>query len=304
MGQLGEVTAGIPQDAATKPSIEVCIVAYGSEQVIAQAIASAACIPSAAIALCDNSPDGSSLVIASEAAAKNHLPFRSMTATHNPGFGAGCNLLAQTSSADWLVFLNPDAEVLSWPWGPAGPDRWGIIGAEQIDSEDKPLGAYGISYTILEEIRRSWFRRQSRKPTSRGFVGGAAMAIERKQFLELRGFDERYFLFYEDIDLCMRANSSGVRVAVASNWVVRHNIGHSARRNLRKALSASYESGRRFHVMQGHSLFAYDCYVVVDSLARWLRMCVLRDPVGRNSYLKLMAGAARHAAHCKGMVEK
>ena len=265
-------------------SFEFCIVAYRSENVIAHAIASVSDVANSRIAVCDNSPDGSSLEVAAQSAATSEIAFRSIVAPENPGFAAACNMLAVTSDADWLVFLNPDATVTTWPWGPGGPASDQIVGAEQMDSSGRLVGAYGTKYNVAEEIRRSWLRRPSPKPNCRGFVGGGAMAIERKRFLELGGFDAAFFLFYEDIDLCMRAAEIGLAVFVETAWKVQHDFGHSARRNLGHALLTSYNSGRLFHRKYGHGIVRYDAYIAVDALLRWSRSFLLRNSEGRRAY--------------------
>ncbi len=265
-------------------SLEFCIVAFRSENVIAHAIASVSGVPNSSIAVCDNSPDGSSLTVAAQSAATSGIAIRSIVATENPGFAAACNMLARSSDADWLVFLNPDATVIAWPWGLGGPAGGRIVGAEQVDSSGRLVGAYGTKYDVAEEIRRSWLRRPSPKPNSRGFVGGGAMAIERSRFLELGGFDSAFFLFYEDIDLCMRAAEIGLPVFVDTAWKVQHDHGHSARRNLRHALLTSYNSGRLFHRRYGHGVVRYDVYIAVDALLRWSRSVLLRNSDGRRAY--------------------
>ena len=53
------------------------------------------------------------------------------------------------------------------------------------------------------------------------------MLIERAAFERLGGFDPGFFMFYEDIDLCLRANEAGYPTIVEPNWSVRHARRHS-----------------------------------------------------------------------------
>lgn len=267
---------------------------YQSEAVIGTAVRSAALVPQVRVAVCDNGPSGSSIDSARQAATDGNLAFRSMVRSSNPGFGAGCNALARTSDADWLMFLNPDARVITWPWGEAGPSTGHIIGAEQRSSTGRPLQAYGVGYGVLEEIRRSWLRRRSPRPHGPGFVGGGAMLVERSVFLRLGGFDERYFLFYEDIDLCFRAVATGSKVVTEPRWEVEHDVGHSARTDMRAALLASYRSGRQFHARRHHYSRAYDIYMVMDSALRWIAHAIGGSPVNRGAYSVLFRAALRH----------
>ena len=276
----------------TVRSVEVCIVAFGSAEVIANAIRSVARIPNSSVAVCDNSSNGTSVEPARLASKEVEREFRLLRAPLNPGFGISCNLLAESSKADWLVFLNPDAVITAWPWDQEGPPRDHVLGAVQSTSDGRPLQAYGNQYGVGEEIRRSWLRRPSPRPDGAGFVGGGAMAVERRRFLEVGEFDSRFFLFYEDIDFCFRANQYGLPVSLAESWTVEHDVGHAARKNLCAALLASYTSGRIFHHIYRHSLYAYDLYIVLDSALRMTRMLLRRDSAGQDAYRSLMRYSA------------
>ena len=281
-------------------TVEVCIVAYRSQDCIAHAVRSAKLIPGSSVAVCDNGPGSTSLDPARCAADAAGLTFRSLTAAHNPGFAASCNALGQTSGADWLVFLNPDAAIVEWPWGASGPSPGLVIGAEQRTSAGKELGAYGRRYGVLEEMRRSWLRGRSPAPHGRGFVGGGALAIERHRFHELGGFDEHYFMFYEDIDLCLRASTLGMSVVVEPRWSVIHDLGHSARKNIGNALLVSYESGRLFHATPHNHTRAYDMYVATDSVLRWVFSAVKRRRAHRLAYASLLRVAVENLSGVTG----
>ncbi len=245
-------------------------------------------IPGSSVAVCDNGPGSTSIEPARRAADSTGLTIRHITAAHNPGFAASCNALARTSNAHWLVFLNPDATIIEWPWGELGPSTGLVVGAAQRTSAGKALGAYGRSFGVLEEMRRSWLRGKSPAPHGKGFVGGGALAIERHRFDELGGFDERYFMFYEDIDLCLRASRAGMTVVMEPRWSVIHDLGHSARKNIGNALLVSYESGRMFHTTPRNHTRAYDIYVATDSALRWVFSVVKRQPAHRHAYASLL----------------
>jgi N-acetylglucosaminyl-diphospho-decaprenol L-rhamnosyltransferase len=61
-------------------------------------------------------------------------------------------------------------------------------------------------------------------------VGGAFLVIARSLFEELGGFDERFFMYYDELDLCLRARRRGARAMVASRIRVHHQIGVSTDR--------------------------------------------------------------------------
>jgi GT2 family glycosyltransferase len=123
-------------------------------------------------------------------------------------------------------------------------------------------------------------------------VSGAALLVDRASFERVGGFDEGYFLFYEDIDLCLRANAAGVTTVIDPRWQVRHAGAHSTRPRFGASLQWSYESACRFHGSRGSSLAAYRSYVVADAALRALRAAVIRDRDGRGAYVGLLRRAA------------
>ncbi len=212
--------------------------------------------------------------------------------TGNPGFGAGCNALARDSAADWLLFLNPDAVIVAWPWGPdRSPPTGQITGPEMVGNGATERHS-GRSYRIRDEIARSWLRRSGKRPDGRGFVSGAALLIDRVSFERVGGFDPSYFMFYEDIDLCLRANDLGVGTQLEGDWIVRHQGAHSTRSRLGEAVMWSYESACRFHQARDSSLVTYRAYVVLDSLLRAAVRASRRDCAGCRGYLRLSRRAA------------
>lgn len=65
--------------------------------------------------------------------------------------------------------------------------------------------------------------------TSLDFAYGCALLVRAEMFREIGGFDERFFLYYEDIDLCLRARAAGWEVAMAPAAHVRHEGSKSTR---------------------------------------------------------------------------
>ncbi len=209
----------------------------------------------------------------------------------NPGFGAGCNALAAKATARWLLFLNPDAQVLAWPWIKADEPSATVFGPRMVESG--PDGDHwGIRYRIVDEIGRSWLRRRGPAPHGTGFVSGAALLVPASAFRAIGGFDTRYFMYYEDIDLCERLNRNGVPTRIADGWVVHHARAHSTRDRFGESLLWSYRSACLFHRDRGESLRLFRAYVIVDSTARSLLAALRRNSVRRRSYRQLALRAA------------
>lgn len=288
-----EVDGGTNETAGgSGPLVEVCIVSYDSATALADTIRSVeAHIPDATIAIREHGRDAESLAALERLASASSLRVHIELDERNPGFGAGCNALARSGAAHWLLFLNPDAVVLAWPWtNMTPPPERGIVGPFMVGDGESERQS-GQSYRIIDEISRSWFRRTGPPPAGQGFVSGAALLIDRLSFEQLGGFDERYFMFYEDIDLCLRANEIGIGTWIEPTWRVRHDGAHATSRQFGDSLQWSFESACRFHREQGESVLLYRSYVAVDAILRMAWHGLRRRPGTSRAYRKLLLTA-------------
>jgi GT2 family glycosyltransferase len=279
-------------------SVEICVVSFDSASYVQGWVATAQKL-GFGLAVADNHPSGSALraiealgQIRQDSTAEGKPAVRTLSLPDNPGFGTACNRLASTSSATWLMFLNPDATIIEFDTAVLHPNR--LIGARQQLPSGVPIHASGVRYRVRDEILRSWFRRTPPMPTGTGYVSGGSLLIERSTFNALGGFDENFFLFYEDIDLCERAVQMGCVVHVDERWKVVHELGHSTRRDWTGALSNSYASGRLFHAKHRHSVRGYDGYVFVDSVARELVQRALSNTSKAQAYRRLARRSFRN----------
>lgn len=154
----------------------------------------------------------------------------------NVGFAEANNIGAVDQSSPYLIFLNPDAfPEPSWlaallQTAERYPQA-AAIGSTQLradapgvfDGVGDVLHASGFAY-------RAWHgkRRAAVPPLSETFSAcGAAMLVRREAFEAMGGFDERYFCFFEDVDLGFRLRLAGWRVVQAPDAVVAHVGGGS-----------------------------------------------------------------------------
>ena len=172
----------------------------------------------------------------------------------NLGFGTGCNRGAAVATGDALFFLNPDCIVETTTIAAlrrildADPSI-GVVGATVVAPNGTPDPASRRRDPLLRRAFMSlsglapW---QSRWPALSGVnfptsnrsasfesvdaVSGAAMMMPRAMFDEIHGFDERYFLHCEDLDISRRARDHGARVVCANDIRIVHGKGGSSRR--------------------------------------------------------------------------
>ncbi|MFC4616468.1 glycosyltransferase family 2 protein [Cellulomonas sp. H30R-01] len=186
----------------------------------------------ASVTVVDNlSSDGSADVARSLA-----LPGRVavVDAGVNLGFGRAVNLAARhpEDRAAYLLVLNPDAAV-----PPDGLHRLvstlegrpdlACVGADLRRPDGSPVSS-ARSFPGLWDVARG---RAHDVDHAGGLVDadwlcGALMLWRRSAFEALGGFDERYFLYYEDVDLCRRARAAGWGVAIDGGVVAEHDQGH------------------------------------------------------------------------------
>ena len=158
---------------------------------------------------------------------------RLLASAENAGFGRACNQGARAARGELLVFLNPDVIVT--------PDWLAILARHMREHPDAGI----ICPTTLNADERPRtndqrpFREETPGPSSLVFglssgvadtaaVPGCAMMVRRAAWQQLGGFDERFFLYWEDTELCWRAWLLGWRVLEDLEARVYHERGGSA----------------------------------------------------------------------------
>lgn len=159
------------------------------------------------------------------------VPARLERSEENLGFAAGNNRLAEQATGPWLALLNPDA----FPepgWLQAAADairRYpgvAVFGSTQLlDARPELLDGAGDHYCALGLAWRGDRMRPATLVTEDGEVMGpcaAAAFYRRDAFRAVGGFAERYFCYYEDVDLGLRLRLAGQRCIQLAGARVRH----------------------------------------------------------------------------------
>jgi GT2 family glycosyltransferase len=82
------------------------------------------------------------------------------------------------------------------------------------------------------------------------WVSGACVLLRRDRFLEVGGFDPRYFLYWEDADLCRRLRARGYQIRYAPAATAVHRVGASSRSAADSSIRAFHESAYIYYTTQ------------------------------------------------------
>ena len=167
----------------------------------------------------------------------------------NGGFAQACNRGAAEATGKWLLFLNPDT-LLNTPVLQSLLERaeqeteWKLIGIRQLNDAGKDTHPHGVflkwwnvwpPFRSLERLimgRASSKQYLSTAPiTFPDWISGAFVLIRKNDFQELGGWDERFWMYYEDMDLSRRAADKGWKRVMYNELVCVHSHGGSSRIN-------------------------------------------------------------------------
>lgn len=212
------------------------------------------------VVMADNgSTDG-----APQAALRDHEGVTLFDTGGNLGYGTAINrAMAQVDpAAEFVVVANPDVQ-----WGPGSIDallaaaqRWpraaalGPLirdpdGSVYPSARQLPSLIRGGMHAVVGPVwpRNPWtlaYRQERLEPSERpvGWLSGACLLVRRSAFDGIGGFDERYFMYMEDVDLGDRLGRAGWQNVYVPSSEVLHDKGHSTGRDPARNLAAHHRS--------------------------------------------------------------
>lgn len=183
--------------------------------------------------------------------------------TANRGFANGCNLGAETATGETLLFLNPDCVDHSQ----AVASCWELAGGRSQITSVQQRGDQGQARKVGGQFPRWWtmagpgrllmssLRRvgPTKMLDNHQWVTGAFLMIRQRDYQALGGWDDQYFMYSEDVDLCRRAERQGLPCVVLSQCSIIHHHGGSSRINPQvRALTRSEVVISRHRYIQQH----------------------------------------------------
>jgi N-acetylglucosaminyl-diphospho-decaprenol L-rhamnosyltransferase len=188
----------------------------------------------------------------------------------NLGYGAAANIGALGATGEWLVVANPDIV-----WSPGGldalleaADRWPDAGAygpliytpqgdiypsaRAIPTIGRGIGHALVGWWWPQNPWTAAYRQERGAPAEgvTGWLSGSCLLLRRAAFQAVDGFDESYFMFCEDMDLCQRLAQAGWPSVYVPTATVTHAGGHSWRSRPARMLYHHHRSTYRFLARQ------------------------------------------------------
>lgn len=215
------------------------------------------------------------VVVDNEGGPAPELPYpaRLIRNPTNVGFARACNMGIAESGGEYVVLVNPDATVSEDFFeslerfleerpeaGIAGPRVLDADGTVQLSARREVsflsgvLGRTSFLTRLFPEsatVRRLFPAAGSpEKPAEVDWVSGACMVLRREMLEEIGGLDPRFFMYFEDADLCRRARAAGWRVLYLPRVTVVHQAGGSSRSSVR-AVWRLHKSAFLYHRKHG-----------------------------------------------------
>ena len=191
----------------------------------------------------------------------------------NYGFAKACNIGIENAKSKWYLFLNPDTilepkSIHSLINYCNEKTEHRIIGIKQLNENKKNSNSYGLflNFWSLSGLIRPLIRLKkgsyksinSKEIANPDWISGSFIMIRKEDFELINGWDESYWMYYEDMDLCKRAKKINLKVSLLNNWSCIHFHGASSRKNTKIKIITKSEVIVSSHIfLEKHSQKSY-----------------------------------------------
>ena len=169
------------------------------------------------------------------------------------GFGANHNAAFERCATPYFAVMNPDLHLIgdpfdalidefrTGPWADPSPKGIGMVAPYIVTADGIPEDSARSLMTPLAVVRRRLHRRSRRPSAMPHWLAGMFLVVSSDAFRTVGGFDERFFMYCEDFDLCARMRLDGWGFEVVDSTTVVHaaqRASHRSRRHLLWHLSS------------------------------------------------------------------
>lgn len=182
----------------------------------------------------------------------------------NLGYGKAVNQAAKIATGKYILVLNPDTICLSGSIKLMverikKDKEIGVLGPQQIDKNGRILHNIGsmprlpdalFALSFINKVwpnnpysRKYWARDTDRnREQETETIGGAAMMFRKEVFDSVGGFDERFFMYFEEADICLRIKKLGYKLLYYPKAKIIHLVGKSS--SDKKWIKRTFEASR------------------------------------------------------------
>lgn len=229
---------------STFDNVTIVCVTYQSRAVMASLARTVRAFPR--VLVIDNASTDGTLIEAGQRIPHAQLVQRK----ENAGFGKACNEAVARVTTPLTLLLNPDCEISpeTLRMLVATLDRYSsaaVVSPQSWRPGNKPQKCF----------RAPFYEKAGKKPyrladatCSTHWLNGCCLLLRTEAFRQIGGFDEQFFLFYEDDDLCLRLRSAGFECLLEPAAHVRHAGGASSAPSARTSFTRSFHYARSRHL--------------------------------------------------------
>ncbi len=208
----------------------------------------------------------------SEFLKNNNKNIRIIRNKSNKGFGRAINQAGKLAKGNFLLLINPDTlfhknSIFYLYQKIKNDENIGAIGPMQVSLDNSMLPSINGYPTILKSIfsfsilnilfKNNSFSRAYWLPGVQGtkqlvvpVIGGACMLIPKKIFNQVNGFDEKFFMYFEESDLCKRINQLGYKIIYYPKAKITHLVGMSNKD--KTSIESIFEKSRYYYLKKNY----------------------------------------------------
>lgn len=227
----------------------------------------------------------------------------------NFGFASGCNVGAANSQGSYLLFLNPDTIVTAEAIFLMLEEvrmrkKYSLVSCVQVKEDgtiERHFGKFITAFTSTGWLRALnnlfYKRRDELYPQSENYfypdwVSGSVIMISKNSFNGLGGWDEDFWMYYEDVDLCRRAGQMNGEIVKLKHAIVEHNHGGSSRINPQITVLTKTEVNISRHVYiskheTGSKAFYMHTILIVNNILLGFLPAMIGSVLFFNRYLNI-----------------
>jgi len=233
----------------------------------------------------------------------------------NKGFGAANNIGARHALGKYLFFLNPDTLLLSdavsqfYDFLENTTNDIACCGGNLVKADGSPNTSYGNFPTVLQQFSDIGFRVFYKKLYAEklsmakacdfkdirpiDFLVGAAIFIKKQLFEAIGGFDERFFMYYEETDLFFRLDKAGYKTYLLPEVKIVHLEGVTTKSGepFNYGKWKMMEKSRYYYFTKNRGRFTSLCVRLVQMLSLTLLYCFGSTPVNLKKAIKITVKA-------------